>query len=714
MTPSALSSSAPEPGERPRALPAPPPPDPGRRGPAWLQSRLGRFFAASLVAKAVQAALAAVLGPAAWLDVVGLFVSAALLVALMWALVRLVAYARRRLLWRVRRKLILSYVFIGFVPVLLIIAFFLIAALLMSFQLSAYLVKRGVDDLVDDVAVIAQTAAAELRKTPGAAVEDILERKRSNASVRYPRVSMAVVPRPRDGQPASPARAVGPWEHDDPPTALPGWVGGAGFAGLVTAPPPSGEQDPGLAIRAVGLPEDRQSSWAVVVDVPVDEPVLGELQQSTGIDLTGIGVVPPDATQGEQAARSRTVPLVTRPGLDQEPWAFTWMTIVDYRDWATGRNGALTLSIRFGLREIYNRITGSQSRLGGLSWGEVFILVLGILATLFLIIWGVALVMGFALARSITGSIHQLFVGTERVRLGDFTHRIRVTSKDQLGDLADSFNEMTSSIQDLLRQREEKRRLEEELRIARDIQMSLLPRGALHAPGLTITALCVPAREVGGDYYDLFHLDGGRLGMLIADVAGKGTSAALYMAELKGLMLALSKTFASPKALLIEVNDIISENLDRRSFITMTYAVIDPVARTFTYARAGHTPLLYLPAGPGPRRAQLLAPSGLVVGLRIEEASRTFDRLLTESTIPMSDGDLFLLFTDGITEAMNAAGDLFEDARLLALVEEHGDESTEVLRERILREIEAFVGDADQHDDMTMILVKVEEAAGTP
>jgi sigma-B regulation protein RsbU (phosphoserine phosphatase) len=682
-----------------------------RRRTAWLETRLGRLLAGALAAKAVHAALTAGLGPAVWLEVIGLVISAALLVALIWGLVRLLAYARRRFLWRVRRKLILSYVFIGFVPLLLIIAFFLIAALLTAFQLSAYLVKRGVDDMVDDVTVVAQTAAAELTRSPGTAVEDILERKRAHAATRYPRASLVLVPRVDRARGAALARAVGPWDHDAPPEALPAWIGSSGFSGLVAAPVPDADREPGLVIRAVGIPEDRQLPWAVIVDVPVDEPVLAELQRSTGIDLTGVGVVPPGAGQGEASTRARTVPLVTRPEAEAQPRAFTWMTIIDYRDWTSGRNGALTLSMRFGLQEIYNRITGSQSRLGGLSWGEVFMLVLGILASLFLIIWGIALVMGFALARSITGSIHQLFVGTERVRLGDFTHRIRVITKDQLGELADSFNEMTSSIQELLRQREEKRRLEEELRIAREIQMSLLPRGALHAPGLAITALCVPAREVGGDYYDIFHLDGGRLGLLVADVAGKGTSAALYMAELKGLMLALSKTIGSPKQLLIEVNDIISENLDRRSFITMTYAVVDSAERTFTYARAGHTPLLYLPGGPAPRRAQLLAPPGLVVGLRIEEVSRTFDRLLVESTLPMCEGDLFVLFTDGITEAMNVRGDLFEDARLLALVEEHGDESTEVLRERILREIQAFVGDADQHDDMTMILVKVEGGA---
>src|SRR4029079_8599755 len=226
---------------------------------------------------------------------------------------------------------------------------------------------------------------------------------------------------------------------------------------------------------------------------------------------------------------------------------------------------------------------------------------------LFLIIEVMALIAGFALAKSLTGSVHALFVGTERVRQGDFTHKIAVKTEDQLGELAGSFNEMTASIEDLLRQAAEKKRLEEELRIAREIQMSLLPQGPLVMPGLSLTALCVPAREVGGDYYDFFPMANNRVGVLIADVSGKGTSAAFYMAELKGLVLSLSQIHSSPRELMIAANRIIANNLDARSFITMTYAVIDMRERTMTYARAGHTPLIHVPGVGG---ARTLAPDG--------------------------------------------------------------------------------------------------------
>src|SRR5262249_37221220 len=299
------------------------------------------------------------------------------------------------------------------------------------------------------------------------------------------------------------------------------------------------------------------------------------------------------------------------------------------------------------------------------------------------------------------------------VRQGDFTNRIAVKSEDQLGELAGSFNSMTASIEDLLIQAAEKKRLEEELRIAHEIQMSLLPQGPLTMPGLSVTALCVPAREVGGDYYDFLPLDDHRLGVLIADVSGKGTSAALYMAELKGLVLSLSEIHASPRQLMVTANRIIAKHLDARSFITMTYAVIDLRARTMTYARAGHTPLIYVPATNGAvdaRRARILIPEGMLLGLKLDNGEM-FERLLEEETIHLNAGDLYLFFTDGISEAMNAHDDCFGEHRLGQLVESHADLPSDQLRERMLREIASFVGDAPQHDDMTMILLKVDESA---
>jgi sigma-B regulation protein RsbU (phosphoserine phosphatase) len=173
--------------------------------------------------------------------------------------------------------------------------------------------------------------------------------------------------------------------------------------------------------------------------------------------------------------------------------------------------------------------------------------------------------------------------------------------------------------------------------------------------------------------------------------------------------LSLSQIYQSPRQLLLEVNRIISANLDSRSFITMTYAVLDLAGGTMTYARAGHTPLIHMRANHRDNGGvQILVPSGMVLGLRIPGAEEKFSELLEEDRLRLETGDVIVLYTDGITEAMNVNQDLFGDARLSQIVEEHGHLESGELRERILREIEAFVGTADQHDDMTMILLKIE------
>jgi serine phosphatase RsbU (regulator of sigma subunit) len=363
------------------------------------------------------------------------------------------------------------------------------------------------------------------------------------------------------------------------------------------------------------------------------------------------------------------------------------------------------------VREVYDQLSPARTGDSGLTFGQILIIFIVVVGALFLLIQFIALVMGLALARSITGAVHELFVGTERLKAGDFAHQVRVLARDQLGELAEQFNVMTLRLGGMMAEMAEKKRMEEELRIARKIQMSLLPENPpMRLPGVSLAASCTPAREVGGDYYDFLPIDEHRLGILIADVSGKGASAAFYMAELKGLMLSLSRIHRSPRDLLIEANRIIADHLDARSFITVTYAVLDLRARTLTWARAGHTPLIRLPAGaPGERRAQVLVPNGLVLGLKIDNGER-FEALLEEVSVPLAAGDVFVFFTDGVSEQMNAAEEMFGEGRLGALIEEHADQPVEELRERIVREVGAFADGAAQHDDMTFILLRVNHA----
>jgi sigma-B regulation protein RsbU (phosphoserine phosphatase) len=721
---------------------------------ALLRTLPGRAIVIGLATKFAVALLRSVVGETpAFVSVFDTVASIAVAAGGGYFLVRGMALARRRLLWRVRRKLIISYIFVGFVPAILIAAFFLLGGLFLFSNFSSYLVQNRFRALTDRAASIASTTAIEIQRAGGRDVAGILARRRDALENEFPEISLAVVPmhRPcaamRAGAPA-PADASSPrsiesagrWSFVEPPTAVPDWVDCKGVVALFAAGDertpstdpaggfgvftPSGSLLVGdvsssanldVIVRAVAFPESANPAYAVIVDLPVDAAVRQQLRTESGAELQSVQPISSqDRPPGTEAAhplprRAKTPGAPTAQAPASTPLPLTAVSFLDYRDWTSGQTGTLIATVRLSVAEIYSRISGQGSGNRQLSQG--LLLVLLIIGVLFLIIEAVALAMGLALARSIWGSVHELFTGTERVRQGDFTHRIAVTAPDQLGELAESFNSMTASIEDLLLQAAEKKRLEEELRIAHEIQMSLLPQGPLRMPGLSVTALCVPAREVGGDYYDFFPLDDDRVGVLIADVSGKGTSAALYMAELKGLMLSLSRIYSSPRELLINANRIISQHLDARSFITMTYAIIDLHARSMVYARAGHTPLIYVPGPQGETRlARILAPEGLVLGLKLDNGEM-FEKLLEEDTISLAEGDLYLFFTDGITEAMNGADDLFGEHRLARLVEEHAHLPAEELRERVLREIASFVGDAPQHDDMTMILLKIENVA---
>jgi sigma-B regulation protein RsbU (phosphoserine phosphatase) len=511
---------------------------------------------------------------------------------------------------------------------------------------------------------------------------------------------------PASGSVFQPSRAIaaGPWMHLPPPERLPSWVSCQGFAGLVAYSVPSDTSTTQLVVRAAVFGEGTAPRFGVVLDLPVNEATAVRLREDTGIELRDVsarGVTPAPARNG-----ARTVSLTTASATSAAGMRLPWVAMLSLVDWTSGRTGDVFLSIGMSIGEIYARLQPSQ--VGQASMGQTVIIVLVLVAVMFLIIQFVALVFGLALARSITGSVHELFVGTVHVQQGDFSHRIEVKARDQLGELANSFNTMTGRLSSLLSEMAEKKRLEEELRIARDIQMSLLPQGAMLMPGLQMTAHCSPAREVGGDYYDFFRIDDSRIGILIADVSGKGTSAALYMAELKGLMLSLSQIHTSPRELMLAANRIIADNLDSRSFITMTYLVVDVERRVMTYARAGHTPLIHLTGRGLARRARILTPDGMVLGLKFDRGEK-FAAALEEVFVPLGPGDLVALFTDGLSEAMNATDDMFGENRLSTLIEEHAELPFDELRERILREVRDFTGEAGPHDDMTLILLRVED-----
>jgi serine phosphatase RsbU (regulator of sigma subunit) len=601
---------------------------------------------------------------------------------------RLIRVVLRRLLWRIRTKLLVSYLFIALVPVVLLGLFFLIAGFLLVGLVASQQVTGELGRVAQVVKAAAEAAATELPAGDAAAGAAFAARLRAAR-----------------GLPSSLSYAFSRRGHlvasaGDAPRTLPEWLEEEEFTGLVRG------SAGGNVLRVVW----RQGvAWAVF-DLPVGPALFADLEKQTGIH-----VFRREETESSgPGGRKRTSRVVVE--LDDENGqgvrlgegarsGLAFVALAERFDWETGKKEIEPLTFQFQPLELFRRLSP-----GLIPWEreekrkmvDVLFYALGALGVVFLVVYAVALALGLLLARSVTASVHALSVGTNRVRQGDFSHPVKVRSRDQLGELGESFNLMAHGIKDLLREQAEKERLEEELRIARQIQMSLLPAQGVSLPGLRIAALCLPAAEVGGDYYDLLPLSPTRMGVLVADVSGKGTSAALYMAELKGLVLSLSRIYDSPRLLLGEANRILSANMDRHSFITMTYAVVDTAARTMRYARAGHNPIIHLEAGTG--RTRVLTPPGL--GLAIDRGAR-FEEILEEAEAPLSEGDLFLFFTDGLSEAMNPEAELFGESRLRKVIEESEGLESDAVKERILDEIRRFVGGAAQHDDMTLVVLKV-------
>lgn len=255
----------------------------------------------------------------------------------------------------------------------------------------------------------------------------------------------------------------------------------------------------------------------------------------------------------------------------------------------------------------------------------------------------------------------------------------------------------------LVRASLEKERMEQELKIAREVQMRLLPMTIPRIAGLDMDALSLPAYEVGGDYYDFVQLDRDRLGVAIGDVSGKGTSAAFYMAEIKGILQGLGPIYGQPSSLLSRVNQILHKDLDRRSFITLLYAVISPLDSTLLLARAGHCPLYHLPGDA--RSGQFITPDGIGLGL---EGGPLFDRVIRDETVTYGEGDIFLFFSDGLVEAQTEEGEEFGEQRLDQVMMENRHLTATEIKLALLNAVNNFKEKERLHDDLTLFIIKVD------
>lgn len=248
----------------------------------------------------------------------------------------------------------------------------------------------------------------------------------------------------------------------------------------------------------------------------------------------------------------------------------------------------------------------------------------------------------------------------------------------------------------------ERERIKRELEIAREVQASFLPREKPQIQGIDVATLCLPAREIGGDYYDFIELGKKKLGVAIGDVSGKGTSAAFYMTLTKGFFKSQAKYVDSPMQVLKNMNELFYDNVERGVFISMIYSIFDLEKKQMTFSRAGHNPMILRRSGKG--EAEEMCPAGIALGL---ERGYIFSKTIQQKSIPIHSGDVFLFYTDGLNEALNPAHEEYGETRLRSAVEKNSHLPVELLLDNIEEDIYYFTGRAPQYDDMTAVVIKI-------
>jgi serine phosphatase RsbU (regulator of sigma subunit) len=256
---------------------------------------------------------------------------------------------------------------------------------------------------------------------------------------------------------------------------------------------------------------------------------------------------------------------------------------------------------------------------------------------------------------------------------------------------------------DLFQASIKKERLEQEFKIARDVQLKLLPQVVPEHDDFKLETYFIMANEVGGDYFDFFKFRDNYQGIVIGDVSGKGTSAAFYMAEFRGVIQTLAKTFTNPKDLICQANQIFYSNIERKIFVSAIVGKYIPEKKIFQFVRAGHNPIIF--TSNHNSKSQFIQPAGLAIGL---DKGEIFNKIIKLESVKLSAGDKLFLYTDGLTEARNEDGEEYGEERLCKILESSKKSSSRELKEYLLEDIMHFVGDTPLHDDMTFIVIKTE------
>lgn len=308
----------------------------------------------------------------------------------------------------------------------------------------------------------------------------------------------------------------------------------------------------------------------------------------------------------------------------------------------------------------------------------------------------------FFLASIVTGPLLMLIKDIRIVSSGNLDHKTRVHSSDEIGELATTFNHMTVMMRVAREVDMERQGIEHDLNLARQIQSNLLPKKIPKLRGVDLQAFYRSAKEVGGDYYDLIPLTSQHLGIAVGDVSGKGVQGSLVMAMTRSILRAMSPGVTSAAKTLTRVNHILAKDLKTGSFVTLIYLVLDVVGRTITVGRAGHNPLLVYH---GERKtAEFLNPPGIALGF---DAGPIFDRVIKETSFPLVKGDVVVAYTDGVVESMNEAREQYGDDRFRDVVAANAHRTSDEIVKALVAELDRHQGSAPQHDDITIVVLKV-------
>jgi len=577
-------------------------------------------------------------------------------------LFRSARYLIRQSVWRLRNRLIVTYTLIGVLPVFLILTLIVMGGYIIAGQVAVFLISSELDRRTQALTEPAQILSWANLESRGRVLNQLAPFVRNH----FPRIQMLI--------------------HGESDVRYP-------EDSLLKAPPTGWSDHSGLLRR-----EGRFFTWAhisrnaseVILLEPINNRLLSDL-------IPNLGAVRFLDKGAEAAAGPDDKPDPIRipapiNGLDRE---VTWIAQVSAAEWdVPGRISPHLMVVTTRPSAVLAAIFGEKFVFGQAS----LYFFLGV-AILFVLMEGAALSAAVALTRTVTGAVHNLYEGTQRVTNGDFSHRIEVQGRDQLAALATSFNSMTENLERLFHVEKEKERLQSELEIAREVQNQLFPKNAPTLRTMEITGVCQPARMVSGDYYDFLCMDNNRVAFALGDVAGKGISAALLMASIQSIMrtqLLESKGIFSTSSAVALLNRQLFASTSPEKYATFFFGVYDENSRILTYTNAGHLPPLLIREG----GAISLEVTGTVVG--------AFPSIKYEQCeLPLQSGDMLVAYTDGVAEPENEYGEEFGAERLTELLLRYQSSAPLETIARVTEAVEQWTGGGEQFDDMTILLAKV-------